>query len=150
MGLPLLGYISYFIALLLVYSRRSSNFKSNSFKCTLARFTYRALGYEKNTFINKGCRTYLLGFLGIVYDTYLQDFGGAHLINMNASSTDTQTLVTTESFTLCIRFYLRVLGTIEFMKRGTVIEIPGLLHLECRSPHRSVVIIFPIPIEYFN
>ena len=79
-----------------------------------------------------------------------QEFGGAHLINMNASSTDNQTLVTTESFTLCIRFYLRVLGTIEFMKRGTVIEIPGLLHLECRYPHRSVVIICSILLEMFN
>ena len=41
-----------------------------------------------------------------------QEFGGAHLISIKASSTYNQTLVTTESFTLCIRFYLRVLGTI--------------------------------------
>ena len=71
--------------------------------------------------------------------SFLQVIGGANLVNRTSKNYD-QTLATTESFSLCFRFYLRVLGTIHFMKRGTVIQIPGLLSLEVRYPLRSVLI----------
>ena len=48
-------------------------------------------------------------------------------------------MLTTESFTLCFRFYLRVLGTISSQKRGNVILIPGLLRLWATYPNRTVI-----------
>ena len=70
----------------------------------------------------------------------MQDIGGAHLVNMSTSNEDL-TLLTTESFTLCFRFYLRILGTITFQKRGNVIHIPGILQLWAAYPNRSGIMI---------
>ena len=83
----------------------------------------------------------------------LQDIGGAHLVNISKSDDDLA-LHKTESFTMCFRFYLRVLGTIEFQKRGNVIHIPGLLQLWATYPNRTVIrTIFSFPrnnIAFFN
>ena len=43
-----------------------------------------------------------------------------------------------ESFTLCLRFYLEILGSAGVPERGTVIHIPGLLHLMASYPNREV------------
>ena len=60
------------------------------------------------------------------------------MVNISAPN-DGSTLLTTESFTLCFRFYLRVLGTISSQKRGNVILIPGLLRLWATYPNRTVI-----------
>ena len=59
-------------------------------------------------------------------------------MNISTSNEDL-TLLTTESFTLCFRFYLRILGTITFQKRGNVIHIPGILQLWAAYPNRSEI-----------
>ena len=74
-----------------------------------------------------------------IYETQyscIQDIGGAHLVNISTLNDDLN-LLTTESFTLCFRFYLRILGTITFQKRGNVIHIPGILQLWAAYPNRS-------------
>ena len=59
------------------------------------------------------------------------------MVNVSVSSDD-PILFATGSFTLCLRFYLEVLGTAWLPKRGSVIQIPGFLQLLASYPNRRV------------
>lgn len=59
------------------------------------------------------------------------------MVNVSVSSDD-PILLATGSFTLCLRFYLEVLGTTGLSKRGSVIRIPGFLELLASYPNRRV------------
>ena len=58
-------------------------------------------------------------------------------MNVNVSSGD-PIHIATESFTICLRFHLEILGSAGVPERGTVMHIPGLLHLMASYPNREV------------
>ena len=45
--------------------------------------------------------------------------------------------ISRDSFTLCLRFYLEILGITSDSRRGYIVQIPGLLKLRASFPNRE-------------